>query len=252
MHSALVRVQNVFGFFTTVAFCTAIAIALSGTVIPQVPSASLALRNVQVVKGRPHYHSPKKEEYAHIKFDLDADLTSLFNWNTKQLFVWVTAKYPSRVASEPPSQAVIWDAIISSESQKKPSTPFTLYSYLTTPTKPSLKARRPSKSKQAVELPSGLVRLKNSKPKYQITDISGQLSGTSNVTLQIGWNVQPWVGALTWTMAEESSWARWRGIKGGASEAFDMPSLKVKGVNQEVVKGSGKPEKAAEASPIVK
>jgi len=24
------------------------------------------------VKGRPHYYSPKKEEYAHIKFDLDA------------------------------------------------------------------------------------------------------------------------------------------------------------------------------------
>ncbi|KAL8656341.1 MAG: hypothetical protein Q9210_000331 [Variospora velana] len=271
MHSALVRVQNVFGFFTTVAFCTAISIALSVIVIPQVPSASLELRNVQVyvvlyamysacangpgylrVKGRPHYHSPKKKEYAHIKFDLHADLTSLFNWNTKQLFVWVAATYPSRVASEPPSQAIIWDAIISSESQKNPSTPFTLYSYLTTPTKPSLKSKRPSKSKQAIETAPGLISLKNSKPKYQITDISGHLSATSNVTLNIGWNVQPWVGALTWTMREESSWARWRGIKGGASKVFDMPPLKVKGVNQEVVKGSGKPEKAAEASPIVK
>ena len=48
MHSALVRVQNVFGFFTTVAFCTAIVVALSVTLIPQAPSASLELRNVQV------------------------------------------------------------------------------------------------------------------------------------------------------------------------------------------------------------
>ena len=24
------------------------------------------------VRGRPHYYSPKKEEYAHIRFDLDA------------------------------------------------------------------------------------------------------------------------------------------------------------------------------------
>lgn len=48
MHSALVRVQNVFGFFTTVAFCTAIIVALSVTVIPQIPAASLELRNVQV------------------------------------------------------------------------------------------------------------------------------------------------------------------------------------------------------------
>ena len=28
--------------------------------------------NLYRVKGRPHYYSPKKEEYAHIKFDLDA------------------------------------------------------------------------------------------------------------------------------------------------------------------------------------
>lgn len=48
MHSALVRVQNVFGFFTTVAFCTAIIIALSVTITPQAPSASIELRNVQV------------------------------------------------------------------------------------------------------------------------------------------------------------------------------------------------------------
>ncbi|KAI4147495.1 MAG: hypothetical protein L6R39_003093 [Caloplaca ligustica] len=254
MHSALVRVQNVFGFFTTVAFCTAIIVALSVTVIPQAPSASIELRNVQVVKGRPHYHSPKKEEYAHIRFDLDADLTSLFNWNTKQLFVWISATYPSRKnASEPPSQAIIWDAIINSESQTNPSTPFTLYSYLTTPSKPPPKTRRPSKSKQAeVELAPGLIKLKNSKPKYQITDISGQLAGTANVTLELGWNVQPWVGALTWTMAEGSSWGRWKGIKGGRSKAFDMPPLKVKGVNQEAVKGSGRPEKAAEASPVLK
>ncbi|KAL8684393.1 MAG: hypothetical protein Q9224_006382 [Gallowayella concinna] len=48
MHSALVRVQNVFGFFTTVAFVTAIVVALSVTVIPQTPSAGIELRNVQV------------------------------------------------------------------------------------------------------------------------------------------------------------------------------------------------------------
>ncbi|KAL8659840.1 MAG: hypothetical protein Q9226_000205 [Calogaya cf. arnoldii] len=253
MHSALVRVQNVFGFFTTVAFVTAIVVALSVTVIPQTPTASLELRNVQVVKGRPHYHSPKREEYAHIKFDLDADLTSLLNWNTKQLVVWITATYPSRIASEPPSQAIIWDAIINSESQKNPSTPFTLYASFMNPPKTSTRAKRTSKPrKPEIQLAPSLLQFKNSKPKYQITDISGQLSSTSNVTLELGWNVQPWVGALTWTMEEGKGWGRWRGIKGGRSKAFDMPALKVKGVNPEAVKGSGKPEKVAEASPIVK
>ncbi len=48
MHSSLVRAQNVFGFFTTVAFSLAIFVALSVLYFPQTPSASIELRNVQV------------------------------------------------------------------------------------------------------------------------------------------------------------------------------------------------------------
>lgn len=48
MHSTLVRTQNVFGFFTTVAFCTAILTALSVLLTTQEPSAKIELRNVQV------------------------------------------------------------------------------------------------------------------------------------------------------------------------------------------------------------
>lgn len=72
MHSSLVRIQNVFGYFTSVAFAVAAAIAFSVLLSPQSPEARLELRNVQVVKGRPHYYSTKREEYAHVKFDLDA------------------------------------------------------------------------------------------------------------------------------------------------------------------------------------
>lgn len=48
MHSSLVRAQNVFGFFTTVAFCIGTLIALSVIISPQTPTASIELRNVQV------------------------------------------------------------------------------------------------------------------------------------------------------------------------------------------------------------
>lgn len=48
MHSTLVRVQNVFGFFTSVAFAVAAAIAVSVLLSPQNPSASLELKNVRV------------------------------------------------------------------------------------------------------------------------------------------------------------------------------------------------------------
>jgi hypothetical protein len=48
MHSALVRIQNVFGFFTTVLSVVAGLIAMSSFFFPQSPSAELVMRNVQV------------------------------------------------------------------------------------------------------------------------------------------------------------------------------------------------------------
>ena len=96
-----------------------------------------------------------------------------------------------------------------------------------------------------------MIRLKNSKPKYQITDISGILSERTNVTLEVGWNVQPWVGALTWTFGEGQDFGRWKGVKGGKSKNFDMPPLKGKAANSATVVGSGATPKAAEASPVV-
>ena len=48
MHSSLIRLQNVFGFFTSVAFTVAAAVALSVVLNPQTPAAKLELRNIQV------------------------------------------------------------------------------------------------------------------------------------------------------------------------------------------------------------
>ena len=97
----------------------------------------------------------------------------------------------------------------------------------------------------------GIIRLKNIKPKYQITDISGVLSERTNVTLEIGWNVQPWVGALTWTLGERQVLGRWKGVEGGKSKAFDMPPLRMKSVGSETVVASGGPPQAAKASAVI-
>lgn len=222
------------------------------------------------VKGRPHYYSSRREEYAHIRFDLDAgescfpevnmrllinkplDFSSLFNWNTKQLFVYITATWPSSSSSPsiPPSQAVIWDTIINSESQSHPFTPFDLFNSLKAS---SGSVKKPGKSpspKSGNGVKPGIIHLKNSKPKYQITDIGGKLSSRENVTLEVSWNIQPWVGALTWTLGEGKSWGRWSGIRGGKTQAFDLPALKGKSVSQESVVGSQQKPKAAEASAV--
>lgn len=177
------------------------------------------------------------------------DFTSLFNWNTKQLFVWVVVAYQSPNASAL-SKAVIWDTIINSHSQSHPFNPLQLLTK-SPPPKMSSKGKTQSAKKQEVDPEPGIIRLKNTKPKYQITDISGILSGRTNVTLEIGWNVQPWVGALTWTLGEGQALGRWKGVKGGQSKAFDMPPLKKKSLGSETVVSSGETPRAAEASAVI-
>ena len=150
------------------------------------------------------------------------------------------------------SEAIIWDTIINSYSQSHPFTPWSLLNAPKAPSKKSIKKKQSSKSHaQDVASVPGVIHLKNSKPKYQITDISGKLASRDNVTLEIGWNVQPWVGALTWTFTEGRQFGRWKGIHGGRSEAFEMPALKGKGSGQPTVISTASKPKAAEATPVM-
>ncbi|KAF2727153.1 signal peptidase 22 kDa subunit [Polyplosphaeria fusca] len=227
MHSTLVRVQNVFGFFTTVAFTVAAVIALSTFIHPQFPSATVQLRNVQIVRGRPNYYSYKKEEYAHIKFSLDTDLSTLFNWNTKQVFLYLKAVYPPNKAGQPHSEAIIWDAILPAASA-----PWHQNHYIHPDPRKSQSKNSKAKNKvkakgKAAGLDSpykrGELHLSDSNPKYRITDISGKLQNRTDVRLELGWNVQPWVGALTW--ANKNKYGVWEALEGGESDKFDFPSI---------------------------
>ncbi len=260
MHSALNRLQTTFGYFTSCAFTLACIIALL-SVIPfpaptGSPSASIYARNVQVVKGRPNYYSPKREEYAQIRFDLDADLSSLITWNTKQLFVYVTANYPSgNNGDSGMSEAVIWDTIISSTS-----TPYSwqnlkqAYFPNKKNSKSKSKSRKDTKSKPKTTdlVKPGVLTLKNQKPKYQITDPSGVLSERGNATLQVSWNVQPWVGALIWDKGFLGGrLGKWEAGSVGRSDVFEFPALK--GPSKETVKDKETPRtpQAGSASPVV-
>lgn len=160
MHSSLVRVQNLFGFFTTVAFVVGMLVALSSIILQkEVGDVKVNVRNVQVVKGRHNqYYSSKPTERAYIKFDLEADLEPLFHWNTKQVFAYLTASYPGKKYEL--NDAIVWDIIIPSKDKSK-------------------------------------LKLRNQRGKYVINDITHKF-GEQNATLTFGWNVQPHVGALTW------------------------------------------------------
>lgn len=55
-------------------------------------------------------HAPPACTQAVITFDLDADLRSVFSWNTKQLFVYLQAEYET--PENGLNQIALWDAIV--------------------------------------------------------------------------------------------------------------------------------------------
>lgn len=80
------------------------------------------------------------------------------------------------------------------------------------------------------------MRLKDQKPKYQVNTPAGRIAGLENCTLHLRYNVQPWVGALTWDLWPRTAVVAgkkesvltpfWRAIEGGRSKVFAMPALK--------------------------
>lgn len=125
------------------------------------PSASLK-RSFQ-------YGSPNKKdkENSKIQFDLHTDLLPLFNWNTKQVFVYLTAEYPGK--SEGSSNKVVyWDKIITSKDD-------------------------------------AVLDLAKQRSKYSVWDVEKSFR-ERNATVKLEWNIQPWIGPLIFgeTKAHES------------------------------------------------
>ena len=231
MHNTLGRLQNVFSQVTSLAFILALIIsALSLVPVDQYarqyfssssspssspelqsPTAELSVRNIQIVRGRPHYYSKKREEYAFVRFDLEADLTPLFGWNTKQVFVYVGVEYPSidEVGAEGKglNKAIIWDTIIPAPESRWSVANIKRRWWPSAKSKTDATKRHPSQSPSSERTSGstatgvtkpGLLVLNNQKPKYQISHPSGIISSRPNATLTLSWNVQPWVGPLLW------------------------------------------------------
>ncbi|GAO19522.1 hypothetical protein UVI_02040630 [Ustilaginoidea virens] len=80
----------------------------------------------------------------------------------------------------------------------------------------------------------GLLKLRNQRPKYQITHPSGRIAKTDNVVLKLHYNVQPWVGLLTWNLNDKLGY--WEPMAGGVSDRFELPATKVKDASKNKAK----------------
>ncbi len=157
MHSNYQRAQSFAGHISTYGLVLCALIAATSFLYPGEAGAKVDVRVFNVIRGQlPNSYLNRVEEHVSTTFNLDADLTPLFNWNTKQVYVYLSATYPGPRYVD--NEVVLWDHIITSE-------------------------------KKAV------LKLRNRKNKYPVTDISGGFN-QRNGTLTFHWNTQPWVGLL--------------------------------------------------------
>lgn len=173
MDTFIGRAQNGFGKFSAAASVGAVVIALLGICQLWVDGAFGLSSSIGNITPTMRWHDSwrygatrnKRKENARFKFDLDADLSPLFNWNTKQVFVYLTAEYNTtskKTGTENSNSVVIWDKII--------------------------------KNKNEVHL-----KLRSQPSKYSVYDIQQVFGGNNReVQLSLKWNVQPHVGLLTY------------------------------------------------------
>jgi len=131
------------------------AIALSSFVFTADPKGHLVISSFKVADAKV---DSRFQEVGLARFNLTADLTPLFHWNTKQLFIYVTAEYSNSDGTH--NEAVMWDRIV----------------------------RRKEDALIDVVAP----------PKYPLRDMRYSFKKSSPVQFALKYNVMPYVGMLTY------------------------------------------------------
>ncbi|XP_035753621.1 signal peptidase complex subunit 3, partial [Egretta garzetta] len=117
-----------------------------------------ARAQVGVRKNVEDFTGPReRSDLGFVTFDITADLQSIFDWNVKQLFLYLSAEYSTK--NNALNQVVLWDKIM-------------------------LRGDNPR------------LFLKDMKSKYFFFDDGNGLKGNRNVTLTLSWNVVPNAGIL--------------------------------------------------------
>lgn len=152
MHSFWQRLNAI--FFYSLSVLGFLSFLAAGTTYWHVaaPVVDLKLQKIMLRKiyGAGH-------DQAILSLGINADLRSVFNWNVKQLFVYITAEYETD--ANVLNQVVVWDSIINTAD----------HAWI--------------KSDMVVN-------------KYSLTD-QGYGLRENNVTLVLNWNIVPSTGLLT-------------------------------------------------------
>uniref|UniRef100_A0A1B6DLS3 Signal peptidase complex subunit 3 n=1 Tax=Clastoptera arizonana TaxID=38151 RepID=A0A1B6DLS3_9HEMI len=157
MHSFITRGNAILAYTLSVLACLTFVCFISTLFIDYRTQATIDTVKV-VVKNVPDYSaSREKNDLGFLTFDLQTNLTHLFNWNVKQLFLYLTAEYTT--ADNVLNQVVLWDKII-------------------------------------LRGENAALDFKNMNTKYYFWDDGNGLKGNKNVKLILSWNIIPNAGLL--------------------------------------------------------
>ncbi|VDB99603.1 unnamed protein product [Peniophora sp. CBMAI 1063] len=133
------------------------AIAASSFIFYADPKGTLDIKSFKVINT----HTPRirytKLDQGRVNFNTEADLRPLFNWNTKQLFVWMQAEYTNSRGVQ--NEVVMWDRIVKRKED-------------------------------------ALLDLRG-RNKYYWHDLVRSFNGSEPVTFSLKYNIMPYVGLLT-------------------------------------------------------
>ncbi|KAH7104643.1 signal peptidase 22 kDa subunit [Auriculariales sp. MPI-PUGE-AT-0066] len=157
MFSTYQRISTVSAFLTS---CAMVLVALISIVsLPaatDVSTSSLVVTPQKVLQGKRGNYG-REQEFAFFKFDYSADLQPLFDWNTKQVFLYLVADYTNFQGVH--NEVVIWDRIVRRKEDAR-------------------------------------LRISGQNNKYPFKDYSRKFSNSSDVGFTMRYNLMPHVGLL--------------------------------------------------------
>jgi len=163
MHSIYQRLNVASTLLSTCLFVLLGSIALTSYLHQTTPGGTLFVDSLKIKIGRSRYSSIAQQN-AIVNFDFDADLTPLSHWNTKQVFLYLSAEYTNRQGTE--NEVVFWDKIV----------------------------RRRQDAQIHIQ----------GRNKYIFKDIDKNFANSSAVRFSMKYNVMPWVGPLLYGVAGKS------------------------------------------------
>ncbi|XP_068259963.1 signal peptidase complex subunit 3 [Nyctibius grandis] len=157
MNTVLSRANSLFAFSLSVMAALTFGCFITTTFKERSVPVNIAVSRV-TLKNVEDFTGPReRSDLGFVTFDITADLQSIFDWNVKQLFLYLSAEYSTK--NNALNQVVLWDKIM-------------------------LRGDNPR------------LFLKDMQSKYFFFDDGNGLKGNRNVTLTLSWNVVPNAGIL--------------------------------------------------------